>query len=335
MSQFAWRVTTATCCAVLFLAQPATAQVAEHPGLQVDADLPPTIHQAESFQATFRLQNSGAVVFSDVVVTPTDACQPTADQGSLEFMEIQGDGDLELEPAEVWSYHAPDCVDQATSLAGLEVEAFDGIETLNAHYTFEYQPIPPIDVEELGEVTADSCLIRKFDVPFQIVSSSPLFVETATLELAVPAESGDLTIVDATDFAEIQSVPGNHDAIYDPGETWIAGFFFTTLADCPDKVIPEPPLVLLLSISGTSLDSGAMWCIGTEACPTPKLNVGTIVEILDGDSTDSAPGEGGPDQSLPFTGDASVPIGLFGALLLAIGGVLLGLNRDLDGSHPR
>lgn len=319
----------------------AVAQVAEIPGLHAEVELPPTIHQAESFEATFRLQNSGATSFSDVVATPTDACGPSADLGSLEFAEVEGDGDLDFEPAEVWSYFAPDCLDSGVPSAGLDVSVFDGTETLNAHYTFRYQPIPPIEIDVLGEVTADSCLIRKFDIPFQIVSSSPLFVERATLELAIPAENGDLAIVDATDFAEIQSIPGNNDAIFDPGETWIAGFFFSTLAECPDKVIPEPPLVLLLSMSGISHDSGAHWCVGTEGCPTPKVAVGTIIEIDDSpdsdadDSTEAPPEEDNRDQSLPLTGAGSTTGWLIGGLLLATGGMILALSREVGRSLGR
>jgi LPXTG-motif cell wall-anchored protein len=299
----------------------AIAQSSEIQGIEVTAALPGTVHQAETFTVTFELTNTGTTSFDDVVVTAQDACAPSSIGSLVEFTEVQGNGDAFLDSTEVWSYLAPRCVDTGAPSASIALSVSDGVDTLSGVYVFGYTPVIPVGVEPIGQVSVDECLVSSFDVPFRMVTGTSSQVPTAFLGYAIPLQNGGLQIVDQTEFAEIQHISADSDALFDPGEEFLARFFFGSLTQCPD--LPEPPLVLLLSMAATSTDSDATWCFGTEGCPTPALEVGTIVELV-------AEPEEPPaaiDPSLPLTGAESAGLAILGVALLATGGLFLVATR--------
>ena len=311
--------------AILNTASLALAQTSAIPGIEVTAALPGTVHQAETFAVTFELTNTGATSFDDVVVTAEDACAPSSTGGLVEFTEVQGNGDALLDPTEVWSYLAPRCVDAGVPSASITVSASDGVDSLSGVYLFGYTPVIPVGVNSIGEVSADECLTRRFDIPFRMVTGTPSQVPTAFLAYAIPVEGGGYQIVDQTEFTEIQHISADHNGLFEPGEEFLVGFFFYgSLAPCAQ--LPEPPLVLLLSMAATSADSDATWCFGTEGCPTPALEVGTIVELV-------AEPEEPPTvttATLPFTGQESSGVVLIGVALLAAGGLLRAATRNMS-----
>ena len=305
----------------------AFAQTTDIPGLEVTAALPGTVHQAETFAVTFELTNTGPATLETVVVTAQGACGPSSADGLVGFTEVQGNGDALLDPTEVWSYLAPRCIDSGAPSAAIDVSAFDGIDTLSGVYTFGYTPVAPLEVTSLGDVSSDECLVRKFDIPLRVITGTPSQDTRAFLAYAIPLEGGGLQVVDRVEFAEIQQISGNGDAIFDSGEDWLAGFFFGTLTECPD--VPEPPLVLLLSMDGTSVDSGATWCFGTEGCPTPAMQVGTIIELAteQEDPPTARDPPGVTDPTLPFTGPKTDGLALLGVTSIAVGTLILASSR--------
>lgn len=306
---------------ILGFAPVALAQSSEIQGIEVTAALPGTVHQAETFAVTFELTNTGTTPFDNVVVTVEAACAPSSTGGLVEFTEIQGNGDALFDSTEVWSYLAPRCVDAGVSSASIALSVSDGVDTLSGVYVFGYSPVVPVGVDSIGELSADECLVRSFDIPFRMVTGTPSHVPMAFLVYAIPLQGGGHQIVDSTEFAEIHHVSGDGDALFDPGEEFLARFFFGSLTQCADP--PEPPLVLFLSMAATSADSDATWCFGTEDCPTPALEVGTIVDLI-------AESERPPDvadPALPFTGADTDGLALLGLALLAIGGLLLVATR--------
>ena len=300
----------------------AVAQSTEIPGVQVTADLPGTIHQAATFAVTFGLTNTGAAQLSDVTVAPMNACDPSSTGALVEFDEVAGNGDAVFDPGEVWSYLASRCVDGADDLVGVDLSVFDGVETLTASYSFPYTPVSPIQADPLGNVSADQCLVDRFAVPLHVVTNTPVSVTGAFLELAIPLEGGGLESVSRVEFTELLHVSANGDAIFDPGEEWLATFFFGTFAQCADA--PDPPLVLFLSMEGTSVDSGAPWCFGTENCSDPAVEVGTITEVMtavQATTTTTSP-------TLPFTGTSAASFVQIALAILAIGALLLATARS-------
>ena len=174
-------------------------------------------------------------------------------------------------------------------------------------------------------MSADECLVDRFAVPLHVVTNTPISVSGAFLELAIPLEGSGLESVNRVGFTVLLHVSANGDAIFDPGEEWLATFFFGTLAQCADA--PDPPVVLLLSMEGTSVDSDALWCFGTENCPDPAVEVGTITEVATAGQVTTTT----TNPTLPFTG---FPAGSFSQLALAIfaiGALLVGMSR---GSRP-
>lgn len=312
---------TACFLAVSVLPLSAVAQTTEIAGVEVTAALPGTIHQAATFPVTFQLTNTGGSPFSDVTFTPVDSCDQSATGGLVEFDEVVGNGDDVLDPAEVWSYLATRCVDGSDDVVSVDVSVFDGVETLTASYSFPYAPVSPIQADPLGDVTADECLVDRFAVPLHVVTNTPVSVSGAFLELALPLEGGGLEVVNRAEFTELLHVSGNGDAIFDPGEEWLATFFFGTLSQCAEP--PDPPLVLLLSMEGTSVDSGATWCFGTETCPDPAVEVGMLIELAAEAETTTTT----TNPVLPFTGGPQAPFTQAGLAIIAIGLLLLGLAR--------
>lgn len=300
----------------------AFAQTTEIPGVQVTASLPGTIHQAATFPVTFELTNTGATPLSDVTVAPQEACDPASTGGVVEFDEVAGNGDDVFDPSEVWSYLASRCIDDASDLVSVDVSVFDGVETLAASYSFPYTALSPIQADSLGDVSADECLIDGFAIPLHVVTNTPVTVSGAFLELAMPLAGGGFESVSSVEFAEIAHVSGNGDAIFDPGEEWLASFFFGTLTQCAD--VPDPPLVLLLSMEGTSVDSGAPWCFGTETCQDPAVEVGTIIGL----ESDVQVTTTSMNPTLPFTGPPAASISLAALAVLAMGALLLAVGRE-------
>jgi hypothetical protein len=307
-------------CLLVFVLSPTSvlAQSSEIPGLQVTAELPETIHQAATFAVTFEVTNIGSSSYENVVVAPRDACDPSTDEGLVVFDEAAGNGDDVLDPTEVWTYRAPRCIDSAVEVASVDVSVFDGVETLSASYPFPYSANRPVEPESLGEVTADECLAEGIGIPFEVVTNTPLDVPRAFLEYAVPLDGGGLHTVDRVEFAEILHVSPDGDSVYEPGEQYVATFFFGSLAQCAE--VPSLPLVLVLSMEGTSADSGAPWCFGTENCPYAGVVVGTITVL----AQEEAPPP--TDPTLPFTGPSDWPV-LLASGLLAVGALLLAIGR--------
>lgn len=313
----------------LGLAHVALAQTTEIPGLEVTAALPGTVHQAETFAVTFELTNTGNTPLQSVVVTTQDACAPSSTNGLVEFTEIQGNGDDVFDPTEVWSYLAPRCVDSGAPSVGIAVSASDGVDPLSGTYVFGYSPVIPLEVDTIGDVTADECLHRGFEFPFRMVTGTTSNVPLAFLAYAITLDGGGLQVVDRVEFTEIQNVSADNNALFDPGEEYLARFFFGNLNQCPD--LPEPPLVLLLSMESTSVDSGARWCFGTEGCPTPAMQVGTIVELVteqeDPPATTTPPVT--TDPTLPFTGSETDGLAMLGVALLAAGALLVAVSGEV------
>lgn len=306
----------------VFLPLRATAQTTEIPGVQVTAALPGTIHQAATFAVTFELTNTGAASLTDVMVAPMNACDPASTGGVVEFEEIAGNGDDVFEPSEVWSYVASQCVDGADDLVSVDVSVFDGVDTLAAGYSFPYAPVSPVQADSIGEVAADECLLNSFDIPVQVVTNTPFINAGTFLELAVPLEGGGFESIVRTELAEFRHISGDADGTFDPGEELLAVFFFGSIAQCAE--VPDPPLVLLLSMQGTSVPSGATWCFGTESCADPAVVVGTIIELVaavDETSTTTSP-------TLPFTGPSPGSFSLVALATLAIGVLLLAASRQ-------